>query len=334
MDIHESGEHLLRLINDILDLSKMEAGRMEVHLERVDVTRVIQESAAMVRPQAAKKDLSVGVQCEDDVAHASLDPGMLRQILVNLLSNAVKFTPEGGQVQVRAAMAGRDIRVQVEDTGIGIAAGDVRKIFEEFYQVDGSYSRNFGGTGLGLALVRRMVEMQGGRIDVQSTPGEGSCFTCLFPDCALDPEPVAEIGGKAEATGSVDIQAKERSILLVEDNAVNRKLARNVLRSRGYRVVEATSGEEALRVLARQSPDLVLMDIQLPGMDGLEATRRLKSDPHTAALPVVALTANVREDDREAALAAGCAGFIAKPIRLAQFPDEVRTYLEAGSAVS
>ena len=331
-DIHESGEHLLRLINGILDLSKIEAGKMEVHRERFALAEVVNEAVAMVTPQATQKGLSLETDCGDGVVQVYLDPGMCRQILLNLLSNAVKFTSGGGRVHVGSRRDGQDLVVHVSDTGMGIASEDAKKIFDEFYQVDGSYSRNYGGTGLGLALVRKMVEMQGGTIEVQSAPGEGTRFTLRFPGAVLaeQPAPPAESRAPTEVSvpaGPAEVVDRDWIILLVEDNPLNRKLARNVLRSQGFEVWEAPTGEDALNQLRRRRPDLILMDLQLPGMDGLEVTRRLKADPKTADLPVVALTAHVREADEQEAWEAGCVGYITKPIRLATFPGQVETFL-------
>jgi len=324
-DIHESGEHLLRLINDILDLSKVEAGKLEVHLQRIPLPKAIGEAVAMLHPQASKKQLRMEVDCGHAVEVGELDPGLFRQVLVNLLSNAVKFTPEGGAVDVIARREGTDLVVQVADTGIGIRPEDTNKIFDEFFQVDGSYARNHGGTGLGLALVRSMVRMQGGEISVVSAPNAGSRFICRFRDCMRDEAPQVPLARPALETPASG--GEGRTLLVVEDNPINRKLARNVLRSRGYRVLEATTGEEGLSLLEHENVDLVLMDIQLPGMDGLEITRRLKSDPRTAGIPVVALTAHARENDEARAREAGCAGYITKPIRLARFPAQVEAYL-------
>jgi signal transduction histidine kinase len=328
-DIHESGEHLLRLINGILDLTKIEAGKMEVHREKFEVAGAARDAVAMVRPQAALKGLRVGVDTKDVAALVLLDPGMFRQILLNLLSNAVKFTPSGGEVQVVVRREESDLILRVEDTGIGISAEDLKKVFDEFYQVDGSYSRTYSGTGLGLALVRKMIQMLDGDLEVDSAPGEGTRFKIRFPGAVLEEAPQIP---KAKPVPAADRPVSNAStILVVEDNAVNRKLARNVLRSRGYRVLEATTGEEALKMLRRQRPDLVLMDLQLPGMDGLEVTRQIKRDPAISDLPVVALTAHVQEADERRALDAGCVGYITKPIRLAQFPKQVESYLEKGT---
>ena len=324
-DIQDSGDHLLRLINNILDVTKIEAGKMEARLEEVDIERAIQEAVSMLRPQAAAKELNLSVDSGEDLTAAMLDQGMLRQLLVNLLSNAVKFTSAGGEVKVTARREDKDLIVQVEDTGIGIAAADLERIFDEFYQVDGSYSRNYEGTGLGLSLARRMVEIQGGTISAESIEGLGSTFTVRFPGSLIDAAPLPET--PRPTAQPVSDRTDGRTILVVEDNPVNRKLARNVLRSRGYRVIEAESGEEALDMLQSRSADLVLMDLQLPGMDGLETTRRLKADPQTAELPIVALTAHAREADEAQATEAGCCGYITKPIRLSHFPGQVASYL-------
>ncbi len=324
-DIHESGEHLLNLINDILDLSKIEAGRMEVRKQLSSVPQLVAEALAMVRPQAVKKELDLRVSCSPEAESAEVDPGMFRQIVLNLLSNAVKFTGRGGRVEVAARADGDSLRVEVSDTGIGIPEEDHERIFREFYQVDGSYSRQYPGTGLGLALVWRMVGMHGGSVSVSSSPGQGSTFTCRFPACVRRERPAA--AALAPVAPLARFPAGARTILLVEDNALNRKLARNALRSRGFRVVEADSGEEALSAVRRCRPDLVLMDLQLPGMDGLETTRRIKADPATTAIQVVALTAHAHRADEARAREAGCSGFITKPIRLAQFASQIESYL-------
>ena len=322
-DIHHSGEHLLRLINDILDLSKIEAGKMELHRTATDVGRALRDAAALLRAQATRKHLTLEVVAEPEARAALVDPGLFRQVLVNLLSNAVKFTPEGGAVRLGARVEGRDLIAEVRDTGIGIAAENVPRVFEEFYQVDGSYARGYGGTGLGLALVRRMVELHGGAITVETAPGQGSCFTVRFPQAIVDePAPRAEV----QPEGSTRAPVAGR-VLVVEDNALNRKLARNVLRARGHRVLEAATAEEALAILERESVDLVLMDLQLPGLDGLEATRRIQADPRSSGTPVVALTAHAFEEDEARARAAGCVGYITKPIRLADFPGQVQAFL-------
>jgi CheY-like chemotaxis protein len=200
--------------------------------------------------------------------------------------------------------------------------------------VDGTYSRTYEGTGLGLALVRRMVELQGGEVTVRSKPGEGTRFTCRFADCLRSRvQPIKDRLREAESAPEMpsprvdDDREAGRTILIVEDNSLNRKLARNVLKTHGYRILEAESAEIALKLLAAHRPDLVLMDLQLPGLDGLELTRRLTADPRNVGMPIVALTAHALEADEEKARAAGCVGFITKPIRLSEFPGQVAAHL-------
>jgi len=341
-DIRDSGEHLLALINDILDLSKIEAGKLEVHRQDADVAELVADSVSMLRPQAGKKRIQVETRCELTTP-ARVDPRLVRQVLVNLLSNAVKFTPDGGRVEVAARFEGNDLVVSVTDSGIGIPEEDQEKIFQEFYQVDGSYSRKYQGTGLGLALVRRMVSLHGGTVTVSSRIGAGARFQCVFPDArsaygvVFPSRPLGPTAGPSVSehpSGPVVLGAaspiedpRRRTVLVVEDNPVNRKLARNVLRARGYRVLEADTGEEGIEIARREIPHLILMDLQLPGLDGMEATRRLKADPATRAIPVVALSAHAQDADEARAREAGCAGYIAKPIRLSRFPQQVRSYL-------
>jgi signal transduction histidine kinase len=337
-DIRDSGEHLLALINDILDLSKIEAGKLEVHREEANVEELVRDSVTMLRPQAGKKKLQLETRCELS-GPAHVDPRLVRQVLVNLLSNAVKFTPEEGRIEAAARFEGDELVVRVTDTGIGIAEEDQEKIFQEFYQADASYARRYQGTGLGLALVRRMMSLHGGSVTVTSSRGHGATFQCVFPDARTSR--VAAVAVAHAATESVtpvhrgpflvhetaDDLARGSTVLVVEDNPVNRKLARNVLRSRGYRVLEADTGEEGIELARTELPHLILMDLELPGMNGIEATRRLKADPQTRGIPVVALSAFAHETDEARAREAGCVGYIAKPIRLSRFPQQVGSYL-------
>ena len=333
-DIHDSGEHLLALINDILDLSKIEAGKLDVHRQDSDIEEIVRESVTMVRPQAERKRLTIELLYGLD-GPANIDPRLVRQVLVNLLSNAVKFTPEDGRIEAEARFEGNDLVLRVKDNGIGVAEEDQEKIFHEFYQADATYARRYQGTGLGLALVRRMMSLHGGSVTVTSKRGHGASFQCVFPNAKGQGEttvPATETALPAPAQKSPvvgDVVARGSTVLVVEDNPVNRKLARNVLRSRGYRVLEADSGEEALEIARNERPHLILMDLQLPGLDGIEATRRLKADPQTQAIPVVALSAHAHQFDEARARAAGCAGYIQKPIRLSRFPQQVGAYLDS-----
>jgi signal transduction histidine kinase len=332
-DIRDSGEHLLALINDILDLSKIEAGKLEVHRQESDVAAVVRDSATILRPQAERKKIHVETTCDPD-SEANVDPRLMRQVLVNLLSNAVKFTEEGGRIEVVAGFEGNDLVVRVKDNGIGIAEEDQDKIFQEFYQADATYARRHQGTGLGLALVRRMMSLHGGSVTVTSRRGHGATFQCVFPDARAH-KPSATKADRVTAPVTVSrITSRAMTVLVVEDNPVNRKLARNVLRSRGYRVLEADSGEEGIQLARAEHPQLILMDLQLPGLDGLEATKRLKAHPETSAIPVVALSSETTQSAEAHAREAGCAGYIAKPIRLSRFPQQVGAYLDAQEDVA
>ncbi len=313
-DINGSGIHLLRMINDILDLSKIEAGKLELHRDEFVLADELRAALAMVRIQAEKKDQNLHIEYSTEGMVTNLDAGMIRQVLLNLLTNAVKFTHPGGKIVLSASPRGRDLVVRISDTGIGIPSEHLPNIFQEFYQVDGTYTRKHQGTGLGLALVRRMVELHDGSIDVESRPGHGSTFTMVFPDC---------VRGNVQARkaddaphGAADHSFAGAVVLVVEDNPVNMKLARNVLKAKKFEVLEATTGEAAVAMLRTVHPDIILMDIELSGADGLAITRRIKAHPRTADIPVVALTAYATESDRQKAMDAGCDGYITKPIRL------------------
>jgi signal transduction histidine kinase/CheY-like chemotaxis protein len=329
-DILSSGRHLLELINDILDLSKIEAGKMRLALDEFDLGQVAEEALMILRVEASRKDIRLEAELEPEARDVVADRSKLKQILTNLLSNAVKFTPPGGRVRLAAARRDGRLEMRVEDSGIGIRKEDQERIFAAFIQVDGSYARKYQGTGLGLTLVKRFVEMHGGTITVESEVGKGSTFRVTLPLSVRQEqaEPVAAAQPEAAAgpTGSEARRGGE-SILVVEDNPANLKLAREILASRGYRVLEAASGEEALDTLRYIHPDLILMDLQLPGMDGLTVTRRLKGDPATRHIPTVALTAHVMAGDDSRALEAGCVGYIPKPIDTMSFPQRVAEIL-------
>jgi signal transduction histidine kinase/ActR/RegA family two-component response regulator len=334
-DIHDSGEHLLSLINEILDVTKIEAGKMELKLEIIQVRRQVEEAAQMVLPQVSEKSLSLTINCAGDEIWAEVDPRMVRQVLLNLLSNAVKFTSVGGTVEVSILSDQADLVVHVQDSGIGITPDECNRIFEEFYQVDASKKRNFEGTGLGLALVRRMMNLHGGSIEVESEDQVGSLFTCRFNGAIREAQRVAEMDESQTAVDvDVDVDAdveavcEAKTVLIVDNNHINRKLAFNALRTRGYEIHQACSGEETLGVLHDTRFDLVLLDIQLPDIDGLEVIRRLEADPHTAGMTIVVLSAHDNPEIEQTALAAGCVGFIGKPIRLATFPATVAAFLE------
>ena len=309
-DILSSGNHLLSLINDVLDLSKVESGQVELQVAPFSLQDALERGVSMVREQATTEGVQVTLHSNGTLEVVSGDERRIRQVIFNLLSNAVKFTPEGGEVDVRATQVDGEMRVSVADSGPGIGAEDLDRIFEEFQQTEAG-ARQREGTGLGLALSKRFVEMHGGRIWCESELGKGSTFEFTLPY-----EP-----GRTMTSAQ---------ILVVEDNERNMKLFSELLRASGYRTLEATTGERAVELALEHQPDLVLMDIQLPDIDGIEALDRLRADERLATAPVLALTAQAMEGDRERFLAAGFDGYLSKPVDIAEFVSTVRRYCNGG----
>ncbi len=313
-NIHASGRHLLSLVNDVLDLAKIEAGKLELQYEEFQLGATISEVLTVVRPLAEREGVTLQVDIDNDAVLVRADKGKFKQILYNLLSNAIKFTQEAGSATVKARTKQRSgqLVLQVRDTGIGIDPEHHDQIFSEFYQVEGSADRTYEGTGLGLALVKRLVGLHGGAIRVESQLGKGATFTVSMPLHGLRP----------------DGHMRNR-ILVIEDNPSSLELSTLVLRGQGFKVDTATDGQEGLQKAKSQTYDLILMDIQLPGIDGLTVTRLLKADPRTSQTPIVALSARAMVGDEREALEAGCSGYITKPIEVKSFVNTVSGYLEA-----
>ena len=308
---------LLSLLNDILDLSKIEAGKMVLEEIPYDIRSLLADCLKSMKIRTRAKGISLRSRVVDGVpATLSGDPLRLRQIISNLLSNAVKFTDKGS-VEVTVETASNDERliIEVTDTGPGIASDKLPNIFDEFTQADGSISRRYGGTGLGLAITRKLALMHGGDIEVSSELGRGSTFRVTLP-CTPVEANRRKGPGQAASAGQQPVvpELTGQAILVVEDNLVNQRVVKAMLQRHGYRVEIANHGGEVLEALERTPVSLVLMDIQMPVVDGLEATRTIRSDERFRNLPVVAMTAHAMHGDRDLCLQHGMDGYISKPV--------------------
>lgn len=320
--VMESGRHLLALINDILDVAKIEAGKLALDRAPVAVVALCQACLATIHSDAKKKHLKVHSTYDPAVTLITADERHLKQILVNLLSNAVKFTPDEGSIglEVRGNPEQQRVHFTVWDTGIGIAEADLDRLFKPFVQLDGRLSRQYAGSGLGLTLVYRMAEMHGGAVTVQSQPGQGSRFTVTLPwqpDVASI-EPVSLHLPSAETPAPLAIQPHSASplILLADDHELNLTALADFLCQAGYGVITAHDGLAALELAQAHQPALILLDIQMPRLDGLQVLQALRSDVDLHATPVVAMTALAMPGDRERCLAKGANAYISKPVSL------------------
>jgi signal transduction histidine kinase/DNA-binding NarL/FixJ family response regulator/HPt (histidine-containing phosphotransfer) domain-containing protein len=335
--IHASGTHLVELINDILDFSKIEAGKLELEVRECNPYQLMMEVVNVMKMKAKQQslDLSVTIEgCIPETIHA--DPTRLRQILMNLVSNAIKFTQEGS-VRIIASMLetnGRPfIRFDVKDTGIGMTKEQMGRLFQEFMQADSSVTRRFGGTGLGLAISKRLAEAMGGKIAVDSAPGVGSTFCFSIETGSLASTTLLthdEITEKYRTIATsrkqgLKIWFKPARVLITDDTPANRQLAGLVLRKAGLTVDEAENGAIAVEKASTGSYSLMLMDMQMPVMDGFTATRTLRE--RGLKTPILAFTANVMEQDRQRCVAAGCTGFLTKPINIDLLLNTIAEYL-------
>ncbi len=328
--IHTSGDALLSIINEILDYSKIENGRLEFESLPFDLETCLRTTLDLSRTQAAARDIALHLQIDPALPRRFCgDANRLRQILLNLVSNAVKFT-EHGRV-ILSVSAARDalpsvptLRFSVQDTGIGIPADRLDRLFRPFSQVDASTTRKYGGTGLGLAITHRLVSLMGGRIWVDSVPGAGSTF---YFDLPLSPvsEPAAPVAAVAPTAIVRLAEVCPLRILLVEDNFVNQRVAQLLLQKMGYHPDIVGNGREALEAVASGAYDTLLLDVQMPVMDGLETARRLVADYPPERRPwIIAMTANALDGDRATCLAAGMDDYTSKPVRSAVIIDALR----------
>jgi signal transduction histidine kinase/HPt (histidine-containing phosphotransfer) domain-containing protein len=342
--VRQAGRSLLAIINDILDLSRIEAGRMELEVVAFDPGRLVTEVLELLRHGATQKGLTLTAELAPGLPPVLRgDPTRIRQILVNLIGNAVKFTAQGGiTVGVRREDGGGLdagtpllLTIFVRDTGCGIPQEKQGRIFESFTQADASTARQYGGTGLGLTICRRLLRLMGGRFRVESAPGMGSTFLFTVPMVVGEAHslPSAEREAGAE---TLTLPDRPLRILLVDDTAMNQILAARILERAGHRTVVAENGRDAIAILGRQEFDLVLMDVMMPVMDGLEATTRIRAGKPRVLnpdIPIIAMTAQAMKEDRERCLAAGMNDYVAKPIRLDEFFRAIsRCRFDRGSA--
>jgi signal transduction histidine kinase/ActR/RegA family two-component response regulator len=330
--IASAGDHLLELVNTVLDQARIEAGKLVLEVVAFDLPDLVAAVATMIDRQAAAKGLAFETVVAPDLPRRLLgDPTRLRQVLINLLANAVKFT-ERGSVMLHLTAAEGMLEFSVRDTGMGMDEAARGRIFQAFSQADESVARRFGGTGLGLLITRDLLRAMGGDMVVESAPGVGSCFKGRLPLRLAPDESGPAPTGRPDPAQSLRATARlaGRRVLVVDDNAVNRTLATALLERMGIIVDSADDGRSALVRIAAGGYDLVLMDMEMPGMDGLSATRALRSDEAAhgrPSLPVVALTANAMAEDRARCAAAGMDGYVAKPIGVAQLRAELERLL-------
>ena len=314
-DIHTSGAHLLTLINEILDLSKIEAGRMELTFGETNLTEVVESALTTLRPLIEQKRLDVSAALDPAATTVRADKVRLKQILFNLLSNAAKFTPPDGKIRVEARRISDDLELTVVDTGPGIAPEDHPKLFREFTQLDATHQMNQSGTGLGLVLVKRLVELHGGRVWVESAVGKGSRFILRIP-MGTRTSPVTN------GTGPV---------LVAEDDPALRKLFTHFLSEAGYRTDEISDGAGVVDKVKAVRPSVICLDIRMPGVDDWEIMRRLKADPATASIPIVVTTVL---DDAETAFALGALAFLVKPVGRKDLLDAVANAMRTPAGVT
>ncbi len=316
-----SAQALLTIINDLLDFSKIEAGRFELHPVSFDLPELLEQTVKPFRLRSAEKGLKLGMTVAADVPRAIVtDPTRLQQVLINLLGNAIKFT-ERGEVTLdvrpkQVCGANAVLHFAVRDTGIGVPLEEQERVFEPFAQADGSSRRRFGGTGLGLSISSRLVAMMGGRIRLESAKGAGSCFEF---DISVEVTQTEQPNVVRDAPDNRTERGDSKStlhFLLAEDNPVNQRLATRILEKAGHSVVVVNDGRKALEQVEREDFDVVLMDVSMPEMDGLQATSAIRARHPHRRLPIIAMTAHALVGDRDACLAAGMNGYVSKPIKV------------------
>lgn len=334
--VDRSGTHLLELINDILDIAKIESGQTELECTLISVSSLCQSSLVFIKQQALQKRIQIETQLSADLPDLCCDERQIRQVLINLLNNAVKFTPEGGKITLEAQLSKPGfLRITVADTGIGIAPENIGKLFQPFIQIDCALNRQYQGTGLGLSLVKRIVELHDGEVSLTSEVGIGSSFMIDLP-CMSSPLCAYEVSRTGPSpsveskciTGAVPL-SRTPSILLVEDNEANVATVSSYLEAKGYDIIVAKNGHEAIAMAHSETPDLILMDIQMPELDGFEAMQKIRRNPALTTVPIIALSALAMTGDRERCIEAGADEYISKPIRMRKLHVTMQQLLSA-----
>jgi PAS domain S-box-containing protein len=333
--IEEGGKHLLNLINDILDLSKIEAGKMDLQPNVIYVDDVCQSSLRMVKQIATAKHQNISLSVNPSNMAMFADPRRIKQILVNLLGNAVKFTPEYGELGLEVIGNDQDdlVTFTVWDRGIGISEADIEKLFQPFIQLDSSLSRSYAGTGLGLSLAQRLAFVHGGEIKVTSKVNEGSRFSVSIPWQKTRTLTLLQSSDLRKQSGSnnqqnIELPSSSKLILLVEDNLINSEMLADFLRFNGFRVIPAYDGKKGIELLTTMQPNLVLMDIQMPGISGLEAITTIRSmHGNISKVPIFALTALAMPEDKQLCLEAGANEYLSKPLNLNELITLINKYI-------
>jgi signal transduction histidine kinase/DNA-binding NarL/FixJ family response regulator len=334
--IQFAGKHLLSLINDVLDLSKIEAGKMPLHLESIEIRLMVDEIITTLRPAIEKNKNTLRVRMADEVTTMRADVTKVRQILFNLLSNACKFTDHGtiGLDVDRKLEDGQDwIRFQVSDTGIGIAPKQRDNLFKEFAQADTSIARKYGGTGLGLAISYKFVQLMKGRIGVQSELGKGATFTAELPaHVKIEPgDPMRAEGSSSSAIASSPEKSDQDTILVIDDDAAVRDLMTRFLSKLNLNVVAARNGEEGLRLAAKLRPLIITLDVVMPGRDGWSVLNQLKADPELSEIPVIMVTI---VDNEAMGINLGASNYLVKPVHRERLADLIEKYRAVRTASS
>ncbi len=332
---NQTARVILQLINDVLDFAKIEAGKMDTLIEEVDLVEILEDVAITAEGLLLNKPVELKTEIDADLPSVQSDYTKIKQMLNNLVGNAIKFTTQGS-VTLRARPERNPasaIRIEVQDTGMGIPQEKLGSVFESFKQVDSSINKKFGGTGLGLTITKQFCDMLGIEIGVNSELGRGSTFWLRIPaeEAAADQNAPAFLAEEAAVPALQPPPTLSQSVLVVDDDEINLQVAGDILKMGGYGLYKALSAEEGLRIARKMRPDLILMDLAMPDMDGIEASHILKSDAETAHIPIIACTAHVTQETRDRAFQAGCDAFVSRPIEPKKLLMQIAKVLEKHS---